>query len=99
MIRPEDSVYARERNGSRGVDASAATPGCRSTSRRNPQVAGPCRDEIELPARGPDLRDRYVLRLIAVDRAIHVVVLITLAVVLFTFAGHDASLHATTRTS
>jgi uncharacterized membrane protein (DUF2068 family) len=30
--------------------------------------------------------------LIAVDRAIHVVVLVTLAVVLFTFAGHDASL-------
>ena len=52
----------------------------------------PSRDEIELPARGP-LRDRYVLRLIAIDPAIHVIVLSTLAVVLFTFAGHDASLH------
>ena len=48
--------------------------------------------EIEVPLRGPLLRDRYVLRLIAVDRAIHVVVLITLAVALFTFARHDASL-------
>jgi uncharacterized membrane protein (DUF2068 family) len=39
------------------------------------------------------LRDRYVLRLIALDRAIHVVVLSVLAVVLFTFAHHDATLH------
>ena len=39
------------------------------------------------------LRDRYVLRLIAVDRAIHVIVLTTLAVVLYTFARHDATLH------
>ena len=53
----------------------------------------PSRDEIELPARGPALRDRYVLRLIALDRAIHVIVLSALAVVLFTFANHDTSLH------
>jgi len=53
----------------------------------------PPRDEIELPIRGPLLRDRYVLRLIAVDRAIHVVVLSVLAIILFTFARHDASLH------
>lgn len=51
------------------------------------------REEIEVPARGAVLRDRYVLRLIAVDRAIHVVVLTTLALVLFTFASHDQSLH------
>ncbi len=51
------------------------------------------RDEIEVPARGAVLRDRYVLRLIAVDRAIHVIVLTILAVVLFTFARHDQSLH------
>jgi uncharacterized membrane protein (DUF2068 family) len=51
------------------------------------------RDEVEVPARGPVLRDRYVLRLIAVDRAIHVIVLTSLAVVLFTFASHDQSLH------
>lgn len=38
----------------------------------------PIRAEIELPDRGPVLRDRYVLRLIAFDRAIHVVVLTAL---------------------
>ena len=53
----------------------------------------PDRDEIEIPARGPMLRDKYVLRLIAVDRAIHVIVLSTLAIILYTFARHDASLH------
>ena len=53
----------------------------------------PGRDEIEIPPRGPMLRDRYVLRLIAVDRAIHVVVLSVLAVVLYTFARHNTALH------
>jgi uncharacterized membrane protein (DUF2068 family) len=51
------------------------------------------RDEIELPARGPILRDRIILRLIALDRAIHVTVLGLLAVALFTFASHSAALH------
>jgi uncharacterized membrane protein (DUF2068 family) len=51
----------------------------------------PDRDAIELPLRGRLLRDRYVLRLIAVDRAIHVVVLSVLAVVIFFVAGdHNA---------
>jgi uncharacterized membrane protein (DUF2068 family) len=51
------------------------------------------RDEIALPLRGAALRDRYVLRLIAVDRAFHVVVLTTLAIALLTFAAHDKALH------
>jgi uncharacterized membrane protein (DUF2068 family) len=52
----------------------------------------PGRDEIEVPDRGPVLRDRYVLRLIAVDRAVHVLVLSALAVALFAFASHHAAL-------
>jgi uncharacterized membrane protein (DUF2068 family) len=51
------------------------------------------RDEIVVPARGPVLRDRYVLRLIAFDRFTHVVVLTVLAVLLFTFARHNHALH------
>jgi uncharacterized membrane protein (DUF2068 family) len=39
------------------------------------------------------LRDRYILRLIAAERAIHVVVLTALAIILFLFARHDAALH------
>jgi uncharacterized membrane protein (DUF2068 family) len=51
------------------------------------------RDEIELPLRGPLLRDRYVLRLIAVDRAIHVVVLTAVAIILLTVARHNQAFH------
>ena len=51
------------------------------------------RDEIELPLRGSALRDRYVLRLIALDRAIHVIVLAGLSIALFTFAANDEALH------
>jgi uncharacterized membrane protein (DUF2068 family) len=52
----------------------------------------PAREDIELPLRGPLLRDRYVLRLIACDRALHVVVLSGLALVIFFFAGNHAAL-------
>jgi uncharacterized membrane protein (DUF2068 family) len=52
------------------------------------------REEIELPLRGPALRDRYVLRLIALDRAIHVIVLGTLAFVLLAFASHHSALES-----
>jgi uncharacterized membrane protein (DUF2068 family) len=52
----------------------------------------PGRDEIELPLRGQLLRDRYILRLIACDRAVHVAVLSVLAVVLFFVAGDHKAL-------
>lgn len=45
----------------------------------------PERSSIELPLRGRPLRDRYVLRLIALDRLLHFVVLGALAAVLFLF--------------
>jgi len=54
----------------------------------------PSRDEIDLPLRGPALRDRYVLRLIALDRALHVAILSFLAVAFVTFATHNRALHA-----
>ncbi|MDT0447671.1 DUF2127 domain-containing protein [Streptomyces hesseae] len=45
----------------------------------------PGREEIELPLRGRPLRDRYVLRLIAIDRMVHFVVLAVLAAAVFVF--------------
>jgi uncharacterized membrane protein (DUF2068 family) len=54
----------------------------------------PRREEIALPLRGRPLRDRYVLRLIAVDRLVHVLVLSALAVALFLFASNKAALNA-----
>jgi uncharacterized membrane protein (DUF2068 family) len=52
----------------------------------------PARDDVELPLRGPLLRDRYVLRLIALDRAVHVTLLASLAFVIFFFVGNHAAL-------
>jgi uncharacterized membrane protein (DUF2068 family) len=52
----------------------------------------PVRDDIELPLRGRLLRDRYVLRLIAVDRAVHVTVLTVLALIIFFVASDHAAL-------
>jgi uncharacterized membrane protein (DUF2068 family) len=48
----------------------------------------PGRSQIELPLRGRALRDKIVLRLIAIDRAFHFVLLAALAVVIFLFAAN-----------
>jgi uncharacterized membrane protein (DUF2068 family) len=93
-VTGDDALVVREKHGVRWYrclrcDAWIADDPPQAPTRE--RVPG--RDEITVPPRGPMLRDRYVLRLIAVDRAIHVIVLATLAVVLFTFARHDAALH------
>src|SRR5207248_5178607 len=50
------------------------------------------RDEIELPLRGKPLHDRIVLRLIAVDRILHFVVLALLGVAVLAFTANRAHL-------
>jgi uncharacterized membrane protein (DUF2068 family) len=52
----------------------------------------PERSDIDLPLRGRPLRDRFVLRLIALDRVIHVLVLGVLTAAIFVFAAHRTSL-------
>ena len=54
----------------------------------------PPREEVTLPLRGRPLRDRYVLRLIAIDRVLHFLVLSALAAAVFLFAGNKAALNA-----
>jgi uncharacterized membrane protein (DUF2068 family) len=54
----------------------------------------PERDEISLPLRGKPLRDRYVLRLIAIDRMLHFLVLGALAAAVLLFAGDRVALNA-----
>jgi uncharacterized membrane protein (DUF2068 family) len=53
----------------------------------------PSRDDVELPLRGKALRDKVVLRIIAIDRAIHFVLLAGLAALLLVFSSHVAELH------
>jgi uncharacterized membrane protein (DUF2068 family) len=53
----------------------------------------PARHEVEPPLRGRPLRDKYVLRLISLDRAFHFVVLSVLAAAVFVFAADKSLLH------
>jgi uncharacterized membrane protein (DUF2068 family) len=92
-IRPEDGVVVRETGGLRWHRcvrcdswlpiAPPAEPGKETL---------PPRERIELPLRGKALRDRVVLRIIAIDRAIHFVLLAALSVAVFLVAAHEAGL-------
>ncbi len=52
----------------------------------------PDRAEIDVPLRGKALRDRVVLRLIALDRVVHFLVLGILGIAVLAFAAHRSSL-------
>jgi uncharacterized membrane protein (DUF2068 family) len=93
LVTDADSVLVREYDGLRWhrclrCDSWLPKPPPRDPTRE--RVPG--RDEIQIPLRGSLLRDHYVLRLIAVDRAVHVVLLSALAFVIFFFAGNHAAL-------
>jgi uncharacterized membrane protein (DUF2068 family) len=92
-IRPQDAVVVREERGTRWhrcvrCDSWLPLPPPAAPTR----TTLPPRAEIELPRRGKALRDRVVLRVIAIDRAIHFVVLAALAVVVFLVATHELGL-------
>jgi uncharacterized membrane protein (DUF2068 family) len=92
-LRPEEAPVARESDGLRWhrclrCDSWLPLDPPTSPSREYP----PARDEIELPLRGRALRDKIVLRLIAVDRALHFVVLALLAAAIFVFAANESRL-------
>jgi uncharacterized membrane protein (DUF2068 family) len=93
-VRPEDGPIIREFGGLRWhrclrCDDWLPRPPPTSPARPSP----PDRAEIDVPLRGRPLRDRYVLRLIAVDRMIHFLILGLLAAAIFVFAAHRALLH------
>ena len=95
VVTPADAIVVRESDGQRWCrclrcDGWFAVP----VPDRPVEERVPTRDEIDLPLRGPALRDRYVLRLIALDRVVHVVILTFLAVAFVTFASHNRALHA-----
>jgi uncharacterized membrane protein (DUF2068 family) len=53
----------------------------------------PSREQINVPLRGRPLRDRFVLRLIALDRVLHVAVLSVITTAIFLFAQDRDQLH------
>ena len=92
-LRPSDAVVVREIGGVRWhrclrCDSWLPLSPPRNPTRRHP----PEREEIELPLRGKALRDKIVLRLIAIDRALHFALLGLLSVAILLFASHEASL-------
>jgi uncharacterized membrane protein (DUF2068 family) len=92
-LRAEDAVFAREQPPIRWhrclrCDSWLALPPPAQPTREHP----PERDEIELPVRGKGLRDKVVLRVIAVDRAFHFLILMLLGIGVIAFAGNESSL-------
>jgi uncharacterized membrane protein (DUF2068 family) len=94
-IRPEDALIVRELGSVRWhrclrCDSWVALPRPEHPSRQFP----PSRDEIEIPLRGKALRDRVVLRLIAVDRLFHFVILVLLGAAVLVVAANETSLRS-----
>jgi len=88
-LRPQDAALAREINGERWyrcLRCDSWLPLAPPNAPRRDTI--PVRSEIELPRRGKALRDRIVLRLIALDRAFHFLLLGLLGAGILLFA-HD----------
>ncbi len=96
-LRPQDAILAREdAAGTRWYrclrcDSWLALAAPEHPARPHP----PEREEIELPLRGKPLRDKLVLRLIAIDRAFHFLVLGGLGVLVLLFAADRETLRET----
>jgi uncharacterized membrane protein (DUF2068 family) len=93
-LRPQDAVFAHDAGGVRWhrclrCDSWLPLPPPAAPVREVP----PDRDAIELPLRGRPLRDRIVLRAIAVNRALHFVALALLAGAILVFSANRADLH------
>jgi uncharacterized membrane protein (DUF2068 family) len=93
-VRPEDHTVVRESGGLRWhrcLRCDAWLPLVPPEDPLRDHV--PDRSEITLPLRGRPLRDRYVLRVIAVERMLRVLVVAAIAVAVFLFAANRADLH------
>src|ERR1700728_2389729 len=94
-LRAEDGLFARDSGGLRWYRCLRCDSWVALCPPEHPRVPHPpSREQISLPLRGRPLRDRYVLRLIAVDRVIHFLILSALATVIFLFATNKAALNA-----
>jgi uncharacterized membrane protein (DUF2068 family) len=95
-LRPEDAMVAFEAGEVRWhrcLRCDSWLPFPRPERPARDRLAG--RDEIELPLRGKPLRDKVVLRLIAINRAFHFVILALLGTAILLFAANQGHLKAT----
>lgn len=92
-LRAQDAIVAREEGGLRWhrcLRCDSWLPLAPPTAPAREHI--PPREEIQLPLRGKPLRDKIVLRVIAVDRGLHTVILAVLAVAVFLVASHEQQL-------
>ena len=95
-LRPEDEYIARDQGPVRWhrclrCDSWVVLP----VPARAPRPHPPDRSEIVIPLRGKALRDKIVLRLIAIDRSLHFLVLTLLGIAVLAFANNETSLKNT----
>ncbi len=96
-LRPQDALLAREDEGGTRWYRCLRCDSWLALRAPNPPARrlAPERGEIELPLRGKPLRDKIVLRLIAIERAFHLVVLSALGVLVLVFAADRRTLRDT----
>jgi uncharacterized membrane protein (DUF2068 family) len=92
-LRAQDELYARDYGPIRWLrclrcDSWVALAPPEQPTRRYP----PDRDSIQIPRRGKALRDRVVLRVIAIDRLFHFIILTALGIGVLAIAGSSAAL-------
>jgi len=93
QLRPDDALIARDQGTVRWLRCLR----CDSWLARRPPAAptrhhAPDRGEIAIPPRGKALRDKIVLRVIAIDRALHFVILLLLGIGVLAFAADEKAL-------
>jgi hypothetical protein len=95
-LRPEDAIVARAMDGVRWHRCLRCDSWLPLAPPEHPGRGHlPDREAIELPLRGRPLRDKIVLRLIALDRGFHFVVLALLSAAIFLFAANQRELRDT----
>jgi uncharacterized membrane protein (DUF2068 family) len=92
-VREQDAAFVREAGGLRWYRCLRCDSWLPLQPPPRPAAEFPrARADVELPLRGKALRDKIVLRVIAVDRALHFLVLAVIAVAIFVFAANQATL-------
>jgi uncharacterized membrane protein (DUF2068 family) len=94
-LRPQDALLAFERADTRWchcLRCDAWVPTAIPAQAAEPYP--PDRSQIEIPARGKALRDKIALRLIAVDRLLHFLILGALGIALLILSRHQHAAHS-----
>jgi uncharacterized membrane protein (DUF2068 family) len=95
-IRAEDALFVREYDGWRWCRCLRCDSWLAVEPPEQPDYEyPPSREDIEVPLRGRALRNKVVLRIIAIDRGVHFLVLALLAAAVFLFAANQHELRDT----